>query len=204
MCAEPLSLDVDVRQHPVEPPRHIRTAADAVLEEIKTVVGMLRDPGDAHGAEPVGGLERLPDLITGLRATGFDVLEQQDGSSRPSSIWPPTASCRRHRVLLAAGGEALLSPRATSRLIHRIPSPPSPPPRELGLVTAREREILILVAHEISPDESGLLTVRRETGSSRRAERQRSPSRGLPAGAALPDHAGSGKGIPSSPASATH
>ncbi|MDG4831122.1 response regulator transcription factor [Solwaraspora sp. WMMD1047] len=56
-------------------------------------------------------------------------------------------------IRVVAGGEALLSPRATSglisRLIHHIPQPARQPP-ELALVTEREREILLLVAHGLS------------------------------------------------------
>jgi DNA-binding NarL/FixJ family response regulator len=56
-------------------------------------------------------------------------------------------------IRVVAGGEALLSPRATSglisRLIHHIPPPARQPP-ELALVTEREREVLLLVAHGLS------------------------------------------------------
>ncbi|WFE26948.1 response regulator transcription factor [Solwaraspora sp. WMMD791] len=56
-------------------------------------------------------------------------------------------------VRVVAAGEALLSPRATrglvSRLLHHIgPSVRHPP--ELALVTEREREVLLLVAHGLS------------------------------------------------------
>ncbi|GIJ47958.1 DNA-binding response regulator [Virgisporangium aliadipatigenens] len=58
-------------------------------------------------------------------------------------------------VRVVAAGEALLSPRATSglisRLIHHIQPPVHPP--QLDLVTEREREILLLVAHGLSNDD---------------------------------------------------
>ncbi|MGN9907807.1 response regulator [Phytohabitans sp. LJ34] len=56
-------------------------------------------------------------------------------------------------IRVVADGEALLSPRATSgligRLIHHI-RPPARHPPELALVTDREMEILLLVAHGLS------------------------------------------------------
>ncbi|MEU8660914.1 response regulator transcription factor, partial [Actinoplanes philippinensis] len=59
-------------------------------------------------------------------------------------------------IRVVAGGEALLSPRATSglisRLIHHIAAPTTDVP-ELLLVTAREKEILLLVAHGLSNDD---------------------------------------------------
>jgi DNA-binding NarL/FixJ family response regulator len=56
-------------------------------------------------------------------------------------------------IRVVAEGEALLSPRATSglvsRLIHHI-RPPATEVPELALVTDREKEILLLVAHGLS------------------------------------------------------
>jgi signal transduction histidine kinase len=65
---------------------HIRDAADTVLDEIQSVIGVLRDP-DEVDLEPAPGLDRLPDLLTGLRATGFRVAYEQVGPERrPAAV----------------------------------------------------------------------------------------------------------------------
>jgi DNA-binding NarL/FixJ family response regulator len=59
-------------------------------------------------------------------------------------------------IRVVAGGDALLSPRATSGLIGRLIHHLQPPMRELPeleLVTDREKEILLLVAHGLSNDD---------------------------------------------------
>ena len=59
-------------------------------------------------------------------------------------------------VRVVADGEALLSPRATSGLVSRLIHHLQPPRRDLpglALVTEREKEILLLVAHGLSNDD---------------------------------------------------
>ena len=56
-------------------------------------------------------------------------------------------------VRVVAGGEALLSPRVTMRLISDIatrPAEPSAAPVSLAALTDREREVMALVAHGLS------------------------------------------------------
>jgi DNA-binding NarL/FixJ family response regulator len=56
-----------------------------------------------------------------------------------------------------AGGDALLSPSVTKRVIRQFTHAPrpAPPPRELDELTAREREILRLIAQGLSNFEIG-------------------------------------------------
>jgi DNA-binding NarL/FixJ family response regulator len=54
-------------------------------------------------------------------------------------------------VRTVAAGDALLSPTVTRRVIEQFTTKARPePPRELGELTAREREIFLLIAHGLS------------------------------------------------------
>jgi len=64
-----------------------------------------------------------------------------------------TAAELVHAVRIVAGGEALLAPSVTRRLIAdfaRHPRPDQPPAPALGVLTARETEVLRLIARGLS------------------------------------------------------
>jgi DNA-binding NarL/FixJ family response regulator len=59
-------------------------------------------------------------------------------------------------VRTVAAGETLLSPAVTKRVIKQFArTPPPPPPKELNELTARERDILRLIAGGLSNAEIG-------------------------------------------------
>ena len=78
---------------------HIRAAADTVLDEIKSVVSVLRDPDDVQSTEPAPGVERLPELLSGLNAMGFAVRHQQRGE--PRSL-PAVVNLAAYRIVQEA------------------------------------------------------------------------------------------------------
>jgi signal transduction histidine kinase len=63
---------------------HIRRAADTVMQELASVVGVLRSPeenGD-KATEPTRGLARLAELLDSFAAAGLQVEHRQSGTAR--------------------------------------------------------------------------------------------------------------------------
>ncbi|GAA2638693.1 two-component sensor histidine kinase [Paractinoplanes durhamensis] len=73
---------------------NIREAADTVLREIHSVIGVLRDPDEAGSTEPTPGLDRLPELIGGLRGAGFRVRSELRGEPRALPVVTDLAAYR--------------------------------------------------------------------------------------------------------------
>jgi signal transduction histidine kinase len=85
---------------------HIRQAGRSALEELRTTVGLLRQPstrpddGDAETApEPVPGLDRLPQLIASFTATGLRIEHHVEGDPREL---PATVDLAGYRIVQEA------------------------------------------------------------------------------------------------------
>jgi signal transduction histidine kinase len=79
---------------------HVRQAAQTVLDELATVLSVLRQTGDSPApTEPVPGLSRLGDLLESLASTGLRVGHQQIGQARPL---PPAVDHAAYRIVQEA------------------------------------------------------------------------------------------------------
>ncbi|MGI8332007.1 sensor histidine kinase [Actinomadura scrupuli] len=80
---------------------HIRGAGRAALDELRTTVGLLRQPNAAEdlATEPAPGLERLPQLIASFEASGLPVEQHVDGEPREL---PATVDLTAYRVVQEA------------------------------------------------------------------------------------------------------
>ncbi|MBG6134293.1 sensor histidine kinase [Longispora fulva] len=136
---------------------HIRQAARSVLEELSTLLGVLRQPGDPDApTEPAPGLGRLADLLGTLATAGLRVSYQQAGQARPL---PPTVDLAAYRIIQEAltnahkhgdGRGARLSVEYTTAAlvveVHNfVPARPTPGHNGTGhgLVGMRERALTV-------------------------------------------------------------
>jgi DNA-binding NarL/FixJ family response regulator len=139
-------------------------AAEVARRERPDVVLMdIRMP-DMDGLEATrlitGGSHESSDVRV-LILTTFDLDEYVYAALRGGASGfllkdtPPLELLAAIRVI--AGGDALLAPRITRRLIEefaaRPPTPPLPGPGVLEVITKREREVLMLVAEGLSNSE---------------------------------------------------
>ena len=99
----------------------------------------------------------IADPVRVLVLTTFDLDEHVYDSLRAGASGyllkdAPTAQLL-HAIDVVIGGQALLAPSVTSRLIERYarqPPTPGADPAPVAGLTAREREVLLLVAHGMS------------------------------------------------------
>ncbi|PAK25883.1 two-component sensor histidine kinase [Streptomyces sp. alain-838] len=69
------------------------------LREMKSTVGLLRQPNDPNDLEPAPGLDQLPDLVAAFETAGLDVQVTVDGERRPLS---PGVDLTAYRIVQEA------------------------------------------------------------------------------------------------------
>lgn len=134
---------------------HIRHAARTVLDELSTVLGVLRDP--AHppdpGEEPARGLAHLSELIERVAGAGLRVEERRNGQLRPL---PSAVDLAAYRIIQesltnahkhALDGQARLRLRfAEDELVITVENTTDGTPvgaAGYGLVGMRERAVAL-------------------------------------------------------------
>ncbi|MFC3385876.1 sensor histidine kinase, partial [Couchioplanes caeruleus subsp. azureus] len=128
---------------------HIREASDAVLQEIQSVVGVLRGSDEGESTEPAPGLARLPELLAGLETAAFTVRLRRRGEPREL---PAMVDLAAYRIVQEAltnahrygdGSADLLVEYAPSGVILEIGNGlrlvPAPAGSGYGLLGMRER-----------------------------------------------------------------
>jgi signal transduction histidine kinase len=128
------------------PLQHIRRASTVVLRELTSIVGLLRQPGEADDRAPQPGLDRLPELLADFPEVSF----RQVGPARPL---PASVDLAAYRIVQ----ESLTNARKHGT-----------PPVDLHLTWTRDRLTIDVgnpVRHGTGGSGYGLIGMRERAGA---------------------------------------
>jgi signal transduction histidine kinase len=151
---------------------HVRHAARTVLDELSTVLGVLRQLDDPEVAtEPTRGLGRLTELLDSMAAAGLRVEHRQDG---PARALPSSVDLAAFRIIQESltnaqkhGGDTArlrlrYTPDAVTVDVHNPINGVSPVGSGHGIVGMRERAAAVGGTLRIGPGPDGHFTVHAE------------------------------------------
>ncbi|MEC3979674.1 sensor histidine kinase [Amycolatopsis sp. H20-H5] len=137
---------------------HVRLASRTALSELGTLLGVLRQSGDAAApTEPAPGLDRLDTLVDSFVRAGLRIELTTSGKVRPTTSAVDLAAYRIIQESLTNVQKHSGGSGATVRLEHRADAlhievsnhrfakdgPPATPPGGHGLVGMRERAVSV-------------------------------------------------------------
>ncbi len=151
---------------------HVRHAARTVLDELSTVLGVLRQHDDPEvTTEPTRGLGRLTELLDSMAAAGLRVEHRQDGAAR---VLPSSVDLAAFRIIQESLTNAQKHGGDTARLqlrytadgvtveVHNPINGVSPAGSGHGIVGMRERAAAVGGTLRIGPGPDGHFTVHAE------------------------------------------
>jgi signal transduction histidine kinase len=92
----------------------IKQASKDTLGEVRSVLEILRNPGEADPRAPAGGLDRLEELVSGASATGLSVRTEIEGMRRPL---PARVDLTAYRIVQEALTNVIRHAGATSATV---------------------------------------------------------------------------------------
>ena len=121
---------------------HVRDAAEVVLGELATILGLLRGSGETDSTQPAPGLAQLDELVDSMRRTGLEITSRISGRA---VTLPPGTDLVAYRLLQEAltnagkygtGSVELAVAHASERVTLTVTNPVYPTVTRPGLTPA--------------------------------------------------------------------